>query len=500
MHRETRAKPIVLIQPNVGYLEAFQDAPLHPLALLSVASYLAPTHPIRIIDQRVDARWEDSLAAALREPVLCVGITSMTGPQILHGLQASRIVREHSTAPIVWGGIHPSILPEQTLEHPLVDIVVEGEGEIAFRELIHALAHDLPYHEIPGIWTLRDGRPAGSRAETIPDLSVLPPLPYHLVDMEKYIGRDQDGRRRMAIKTSRGCPYRCYFCHQTGKKGRKWRGAPADQVLSHMEHLITTYGIGCFQILDDSFFVDVRRANAFLHGLAERKWDIAYYISGTRVTDILRMSDETLSLLTQTGCRELAIGLESGSQRMLDHMKKDMTIQQVHEADQRLKRHGIHRYYELVSGHLGETEEDLRETAKLVLELSRSDPNVFFSPLESLTPYPGTGAFHEAVAAGMEFPRSLEEWAGAGWDRGQLPWMDAKRRRLLGRIHILPTVVSSRIRTEHSSLLQALHRIYRPIARFRIRHLFFALPLELVIFRVMSRLRESSRLARHVQR
>jgi len=483
-------KSIVLIQPRVGYLESFQDAPLYPLALLSVASYLADEYDIRIIDQRIDADWERSLAEALKKEVLCVGVTAMTGPQISHGLRASRIARAHTDAPIVWGGIHSTVLPAQTVSHPLIDIVVEGEGEVAFCDLVHALDAGNPYEDLPGIWTMNNGSARGSASAVIPDLSALPPLPFRLVEMERYVGRDDEGRRKLAIKTSRGCPYRCYFCHQTGKKGRKWRALPAEMVLAQMEWLRETFGIRSFHILDDNFFVDRHRARRFLEGLAQRDWDISYVINGTRVTDILRMDDETLELLARTGCAELQIGLESGSQSMLDHMIKDTTLQQVRDANQRLRQHGLTRYYELVSGHMGESKEDIRQTAELILELSAGDPGVFFAPLESLTPYPGTGAFLEAERAGMIFPGDLEGWAGFGWDRALLPWMNKERRRLLERIHIFPTLISSRIKTEHSGLLQILHKFYRPLARFRMRRLLFAFPLELVLFRIAARMKE----------
>jgi radical SAM superfamily enzyme YgiQ (UPF0313 family) len=476
----------------VGYLESFQDVPLYPLALLSVASYIADDCDVRIIDQRIDREWERSLQSALDTDVLCVGVTAMTGPQISFGLQASNVARAHTDAPIVWGGVHATVLPEQTVSHPLVDIVVEGEGEIAFRDLVQALYDGSSYDTIPGIWTMRDGGPAGSPSGVITDLAELPPLPWRLLDMKRYIGRDEDGRRRLAMKTSRGCPYRCYFCHQTGKKRRKWRALPAGMVLEHMEWLQAKFGIRSFHILDDNFFVDRHRTTAFLEALAKRGWDISYVINGTRVTDILRMNDETLELLARTGCAELQIGLESGSQAMLDHMKKDTTLEQVREANRRLRAHGLTRYYELVSGHSGESEEDIRQTASLILELSEGDPGVFFAPLESLTPYPGTEAFLEAEREGMVFPGDLEGWAAFGWDRALLPWVDDARRRLLERFHIFPTLISSRIKTERGRLLQILHEFYRPLARLRVRHLYFGLPLELALFRMLAKIRQRS--------
>jgi radical SAM superfamily enzyme YgiQ (UPF0313 family) len=487
-------KSIVLIQPKVGYLESLQDVPLFPLALMSVSSYLAGEYEIRIIDQRLDRNWETTLKQALSGEVVCVGVTSMTGPQISFGLRASKIVRETTDLPIIWGGIHASILPAETVANPLIDIVVAGEGEVAFRDLVRAIDKGESYHGLPGIWTMQNGEPVGSPPATIPDLGTLPPLPYHLVSMEPYIGRNYEGQRKLAIKTSRGCPWRCYFCHQTGITRQKWRSLPADRILTDMHVLIDRYDIRCFHLLDDNFFVKLSRAKEFLQGIVDRGWDISYVINGTRITDIIRMDEEMLALLARTGCSELQIGLESGSQRMLDHMKKDQKIEQILEADLRLKAHGIPRYYELISGHRDETEEDLHKTAELILQLSENDPNVFFAPIENMAAYPGTEVFEQARDAGMVFPTDLEGWSDYEWDRTRLPWMDKKRRLLLERFHIFPTLVSARIKTEkRGGLLQTLYRFYRPIARFRVRHLYFGLSLELLFVRLIAHLRDRAR-------
>lgn len=488
---QSRKKRILLIQPKVGSWEFIQPVPMLPMALLSISAFLYRDYEIRIVDQRLDSQWEMTLKDELNEgDVLCVGVTTMTGPQIGYALEATKVVKSVGNVPVVWGGIHPSILPEQTISHPLIDIVVAGEGEYAFRDLVHALDKQAPYSEIKGIWTLEDGKPKGSQAETPDSIDGLPGLPYHLVQVADYIGSDRENRKKFPIKTSRGCPYRCTFCHQTTNYRKKWRALSPDRVLNEIETLKKEHGIEHFQILDDNFFVDIDRAGEIFKRILAKKWkDTVWTINGTRVTDIMRLDDETLQILCDIGCYELQIGLESGSQPVLDHMKKDISLSQIFTANERLKKYKIPRYYELISGFRDETLEDMVKTAQIILKLSEKDPNVFFSPLECLTPYPGTEVYDQAVEAGMLFPDSLEDWSGYEWSRANLPWLDTKRKRFLQAFHIYPTFVSSELKTVRSPIVRAMFKLYRPVARLRMRRRFFGLPLEPAIFKIVTGLK-----------
>jgi len=112
-----------------------------PLSLLCPATPLARQgYGIKIIDEFANPHWKKELREAISRKSICLGVTSMTGPQILHALAACRLVKDaYPDVPVIWGGIHPSLLPEQTVAHPLVDMVVVGEGEATFEELVKAL-------------------------------------------------------------------------------------------------------------------------------------------------------------------------------------------------------------------------------------------------------------------------------------------------------------------------------------------------------------------------
>ena len=483
-------KKIVLVQPKVGELEFIQGVPMLPLALLQVSAGLADQYAVKIIDQRVDPDWKSTLKNELSGNVLCAGITVMTGPQISYALEASRIIKENSAVPVAWGGIHPTLLPEQTLEHPYVDIVVTGEGEILFRDLIYSMDSVKEWQSLPGIWTKRNGRPYGTPPEEIDDINKLPPLPYNLIRVEDYVSRDRDGRKKIHIQTARGCPYQCTFCYQSGKYRKKWRAFGAERVMAEIKKLRTGYNIGHFHIIDDNFFADMSRAHSILKSIADEKREIVITINGARISDILTMKEETLRLLSDKRfCYELQIGLESGSDIILDKMKKGVTRTQIFEANERLRKFNIPRYYELVTGFKGETEEDIKQTAGVILSLSEKDDNVFFSPMHSLSPYPGTEVYREAEADGMKFPQNLSGWSEYKWDAVRLPWIDNKTKRLMEAFFIFPILVSRRNKYARSLLLLFLMNFLRPLARFRLKKFYFGLAFEAVLFKIFIRLK-----------
>ena len=143
---------IILFFPSAG-LDIKGASIVLPLPVLCVAAPLVKAgYTVKIIDQRLDKQWQKQMEEELRADPLCVGVSAMTGKQIRGGLQASAHVKKlRPDIPVVWGGIHASLLPKQTAANPLIDIVVIGEGERTFLELVSCLEKKQEYHKLPGI-------------------------------------------------------------------------------------------------------------------------------------------------------------------------------------------------------------------------------------------------------------------------------------------------------------------------------------------------------------
>lgn len=474
---------IILVQPKAGYLEFISSRPVAPVALLSIARKLYKDYPIRLIDQRVDENWQENLADALNKTPICLGLTSFTGNQLGFMLEIAKYVKSrYKEIPVILGGIHASILPEQTLENPNIDFVLQGEGDLAFPKFIEALAGKISFGEVEGLFFHDNGsivNPTPTKA--VQDMDDLPHLPYQIIDVKNYITIDKKGKKRLDIQTSRGCPYHCIFCYQT-KIRRNWRAFSAERTLEHIMFLIERHDIQHFRIFDDNFFVDLKRSFEIIRGFEERKLDIRYKIDGCRIPDLDKMDNEMLRTLERTGCSELQIGIEAGSDKMLKVLKKGTNLEQIKRVADKMKKYNIWLYYEFLCGHPQETYEDLKKTTDLALKLAKENPNAFISPLDCLTPYPGSELFDLYINSGYKPPVALKEWAKWQWDNFSIPWLKDDVRKKLLLLNILTVFISKKTKISNSKIIHFLFGLYRGIARFRLKHHFVKFPVELKIF------------------
>lgn len=473
---------IVLIMPLANRFDKI--SPRVPSGLLAVAAMPDQAgYEVRIIDQKIDDHWRASLAAAIGPKTVCAGLTCSTGRMISGALEAAAEVRRlRPDLPIVWGGPHPTLVPEQTLEHPLVDFIVINEGDLSFLELVEALRHGRDVSRVRGVGYKRDGRPALTDPRPlIDDLDSLPPTPYHLVDVSRYSSLDVNGLPSLDVLTSRGCPFNCGFCSTPATSQRRWRPYSVDRVVAEVERLYREHGVRTFYFVDDNFMVDLRRVERILERIREQGMDIFWGTQGVRVDTINRMSPEFIDRLEASGCRELSVGVESGNPEILKMIDKRIRVQDALAANERLREHNFAVKYNMIIGFPGETMDQVRNTVKLALELYRRNKGAWF-PFNIYTPFPATPMFEKAREHGFRAPERLEDWAGlesVGWERFYNHWLGHQENELLRSVNFTSYLAFPTARQKISNpLLRLLFDIYRPIAQFRFRHMCYILHLE----------------------
>lgn len=438
---------IVLIYPMTSVDLGPAVAP--PFSLLTIA---APLHKrgekIKIIDQRVDQKWAIHLKEALKENPLCCGISTKTGRQIAFGIEAAKVIREETGGriPIVWGGVHPTLMPEQTLRSPYVDIVCVGEGDETFPELVNTLKNNKPLQEVKGIAFLKEDKYVFTGERPFINIEEMLPTPWDLIEVELYINPDlylQESKRVLDIgQTSRGCPYRCTFCYNPIVHKSKWRAMSAEKTLNMIIGDVKRFKLDGIWLRDDEFFLDINRVAKICKGIIEAGLDIVWYTSGARVTDILKASDEQLELFKQSGAHVLRFGAESGSDRVLEYMKKGQTVEQILEVNRRCRRIGFKPVYSLMFGFPTETFTEMNETIDLFFHLIKDNPDASLAPLSQFTAFPGTSSYEVAIGMGLKPPRRFEKWAD--WlstekdlKGERLPWLNKKERDWIANITYL---------------------------------------------------------------
>jgi len=467
-----------------------QEALDLPLNLLAISAPLVKSgYRVKIIDQRAEPGWEGILLEELKQGPVCVGINCMGTHLISSALEASRIVKKNSDIPVVWGGQHPTILPEQTVWNEHIDIVVKGDGEETFLELVNAISNGSPFDKIKGIYYKQGGSIRANLPRAPFDLNNSSPLPYHLVDMKKYTIRGP-GYRIINFISSRGCTSKCSFCYHPGHES-SWRALSARETINNVERLNKEYGFNGIVFRDPNFFADTERGKAILEGLIEKKLNAPFHTMQIKANTLFGFSDDTLKLLEKSGFCALGIGVESGSQKILKLLNKDIEIPQIISINQRMSRFNINLRYNFMLGIPEETEDDLHQTVELYLKLIRENKRAtciftFYNPIY------GTELFNLLVKHKLKVPQSLEEWGCVSDGYKKLsknrPWVDSHRRLLLTNLYLcaMVGVFSARSKaflfTNNSFWLvysfQLIAKLYSPFAKKRMKSFNFKFFIE----------------------
>lgn len=444
---------IVLVYPKTGMDFASTVAPPH--ALLAIA---APLHKegykIKVIDQRTDRNWNRHLEKALEANPLCVGISTMTGTQILHALEAARIVRikTKDRIPIIWGGAHPSILPQQTAQNDLVDVVCIGEGEDTFSELIKCLGKKGSLDSIAGIAFKKGDKIITTVSRPLIDVERLLPVPWDLINVEDYIHPDmylKESPRTLDIgQTSRGCPFSCTFCSSASIRQRKWRAMSVERSLEAIAEPVKRFNLTGIWIRDDEFYINRSRANKICEDMIRYSLNIHWYTSGTRIDVFNKATEQEIVLLKKSGAYVLKFGAESGSERILKLMNKGITPDETIKANLKAKRHGIIPAFAFMMGFPTETFAEMHQTVDLIIRLRKDNPKAQFEGLAPLLVLPGTPIYDLALKMGLKPPQNLESWGNwiideYDFEGTRLPWFNYRERKLIGNLCYIHTLANA---------------------------------------------------------
>lgn len=374
-----------------------------PLSLLPLAGVLEKnSYNPMIFDTRIDRLNE--LKSKLNDAI-CLGIGCWTGPQILDGIKVATYVRDiNPNIPIIWGGIHPSLLPLQTIKNKFVDILVKGEGEETLLELTQKIESNKDLDDVKGIIYKKNGKIKINPDRQFIDLNIYDLPPFHLLKMEKYIRLDKN----FPYQSSRGCPHNCTFCYNHAYNRSIWRAKIPEKVLYDIQCVIEKFNPEIIRFVEDNFFVSEKRVEEICAGIIKQGFDFKW-ISTCRVDYFARYRASFIKLLRKSGCYELAFGAESGSQRVLDWIKKEINVAQTIQTVKKCKKFGITPILSFMCGLPNEERDDLSQTTELVDKIKRISKNVKISGILVYTPYPGSPLFND-VKGKVKLPNSLEEW------------------------------------------------------------------------------------------
>lgn len=391
---------IVFVQPK-----AYRHKPAHvfePLNLGYLASYLK-TNGFSDITIRISALENEDEIITDASQADIVGFTA-TSPMMTDGrLLAKKIRKLNPETFIVFGGTHPSAVPECTLEDQNIDVVVRGEGEVTFLELVRAVQTRSPLNEIDGIsYRQRSEIRHCPDRELIRDINKLPFPARDLLLQDKFIDKfaEGTGKRLSWVLSSRGCPFSCTYCASHQVWTRNWRYRSHENLFEEIKELVEKYNLQHINFADDTFTVNRERCLQFCDLMMREKQKITWACN-VHVNTATRDMFETMRM---AGCTEVWMGVESGSPLILKELKKSSDIGRIKDAFCWSKEAGLKRHAYLMIGSPSETLDTISETERLVDEIQPD-----YAALTILTPYPGCELFQQAKDSG--YAEDNQDWS-----------------------------------------------------------------------------------------
>ncbi|MBI4699205.1 MAG: B12-binding domain-containing radical SAM protein, partial [Nitrospirae bacterium] len=453
-----------------------------PLAILSLGAYLEK-HGIEVeyFDERIHKK-ERFRELAARKPLM-LGLSTMTCYQIKNTLRLASLARGiNPDIPLVWGGTHPSMMAEQTLESPLVDFVVKGEGERTLLELVLALREGrTDLSSIEGLGWKQNGKPVLNKDREFLNIEDLP-FPYDGKGRDiltEYLRRAGDTLENIGYESSRGCPHKCGFCYNVYFHKNVCRVKSTEKVRAELVKL-KALGVNKMTFYDDTFLAGRKE---MIEGICDLLRELNFkWIANVRINTF---NPELLRKFEDSGCVYLFFGVESPDDEVLKYIRKGQNRRMIDEGIEVVSKGNIKTLYSLLIGLPNETEEQLSRTLNFADEIRRRHPGAEV-PIQPYVPLPGTLLYEEAVKAGFKPPTHLEGWKNFTNDEVRNPWV--KNPRLLNAIYINTFLAFRYERFLRNFWSRLLFGPLNKLSLWRWRHRNYGLFFELYLYLAYKRM------------
>lgn len=452
---------VLLVNPKPSGMR-FQSAGRSsiPIGLAYIGSYLKE----RGIKVQIKDYWVEGPSVSWKDFDV-IGLSVMS-TQVPHALEITKQIKgTDKKIKVAWGGVHPTLLPEQTFVSGIIDAVVVGEGEKAMLDIT-------------------EGKEGIIQSKFL-KIEEIPELDYSLFQKSVL------GNMELApYSTSRGCPHRCTFCINPITKCM-WRGLPAERVVEELKNVRKTFPNKPVRFWDENAFVNPARIEGIIEGIIEENINIRWETT-CRCDYMSRFSKEFWTKAKRSGLYKLSFGAESGSKRILEYIKKDITPEDIENANIACRDLGISPEFSFMCAEPQETDEDLNMTLQLIDRMHKANPDVELIGPQPYRPYPGSPLYNECLASGWREPNSLEDWAkymDNEWnylDIHRFPWVKNP-----DKIEALWAFLNYAL-TSDKKLLQSgirasdiLKRLFILASKARWRLKFFDFPIEYKIGRMV---------------
>jgi radical SAM superfamily enzyme YgiQ (UPF0313 family) len=427
----------------------------------------------------------------------------MPGPQLKQAIPISKNIKQKFPATtIIWGGYFPSNQPNTVLNSGFVDLIVNGMGDKVFPELLDCIEQKTSFSELSNIIYKNENHIITTKKDGIYDLDNLPALPYtklhSFYNINNYLGRTYLGTKTIAYHSSFGCPFTCSFCAVVPIYNARWKGLSAQRIYKDIIYFKENFGGNAIEFHDNNFFVSEKRTVEFAKIIAKENM---VWWGEARIDTMDKYSDESLKIISESGCKMIFFGAETGNDTVLKKMDKGgtQTGAQILDFAKRIAKFNIIPEYSFVLGMPADTEEEVAkqidEDIEFIRQVKEANPKTeiiiyTYSPV----PTEGSELYDKVVKTGFKFPEKLEDWISPAWEKFDLrknpltPWL---KPFMIDKIRNFETVLNgyypsvSDIRFSNTQ-----KKLVKTLSSFRYKNKIYAFPKEIKLIQKIWKYRQ----------
>ncbi|MDD5650612.1 MAG: radical SAM protein [Candidatus Nanoarchaeia archaeon] len=383
---------------------------LHPsLGVAYIAAYSeSKGHEVKVIDsEAMNYNFEDIKRIILEFKPDVIGMQTFC-TNLSKCYKVAEIAKSlNKDIKIILGGAQATLSPNDLIKQENIDFIIYGEAEISFNNLLDTIKNKGDYKKVNGlVWKNKNKIITNKPQELIKDISILPLPARHLFPMEKYhSSANLRGKHTLNIMTSRGCPFRCAYCSGHLTFGKTHRYNSTENIIKELKELTTKYHADSIQFYDETFTANRARVMELCDALIKEKIKISW----SCFTRVNLVDEELLIKMKQAGCYLIFFGLESGVQRLLNLIKKDITLEQQEKAVKLCKKVGIEVWGSFILALPTETIEDAKQTIDWAKKL-----DIDYVQFPICTPFPGTELYEICKKTGKILNENWENFLT--WD------------------------------------------------------------------------------------
>jgi len=378
---------------------------MSPVTMVTMATMLKNEgHNLRVIDAGVDVNDFEQLLLEVQkiQPEIIIINTSTT--TIEDDMYTSKFLKENYKSDIktIFFGIHVSVLYESVLtSNNLIDFCIIGEPEMTIKELVKSLSTNSDYTAIKGLAYLSNNNIVKTEDRPMmPDLDVLPLPDWSFINTDNY-RMPFTNDKFLLVNTNRGCPYRCKFCNAYVYYGRVHRHHSVSYIIEELKQNVEKFGVRNFMIWAEEFILDKKFVKELSQAIIDEKLNIKW-VCNSRVDAV---DEEVLTAVHEAGCWNIAYGIESGVQKILDSINKETTLEAIKNAVKIGKKVGLNVTGHVIIGFPEDTLETMATTEKFINSLPLD-----FVQYYCAMPYPGTELYDKAKKEGWINTTDWSKW------------------------------------------------------------------------------------------